>query len=93
VFNLVYRAERYRVGADLRKEVRGMSSHLGIEYDLVPAVKVRSGLMTDTNNIFQVTGGMGVRFGRFGFDWALATNNDNLSRKKGLSLYTSIAIY
>jgi hypothetical protein len=93
VFNLIYCGENYRLGADVRKEARGFSTHLGLEYDLMPAIKMRGGMMTDTNNMLQATGGMGFRAGWFGFDFALATNNDNLSREKGLSLYTSLAIY
>ncbi|MEA1996854.1 MAG: hypothetical protein U9N45_04420 [Gemmatimonadota bacterium] len=93
-FNICYRpGERYRVAAAVRKEPRGICTHLGAEFDALPWVVLRGGVFTDSQNTFQVSGGLGLKKGRFGFDMALATNNANLSRDKGLSLYTSIALY
>jgi hypothetical protein len=94
VANFSYHAANYRLGGEFRKETLGVTTHLGVEYDLLPkSMVLRGGMMTDTNKTFQVTGGMGLRLGRIGFDFALATNNDNLSRERGLSFYTSLAIY
>lgn len=66
--------------------------HAGAETWSGP-LALRGGLSLDALQQMQVSAGAGVRFGRLGFDMALATNSRNVSHERALELGVGLAFY
>lgn len=80
------------VAADVVNNDIATSLHLGAEHWL-GMVALRAGTYRDTNRLWQVTGGTGVRFGSLGLDLALATHSRNIEEKRSAELAASISLY
>ncbi len=80
------------VAADLVDNDIATSIHLGAERWL-GMVALRAGTYRDTNRLWQVTGGTGIRFGSIGLDLALATHSRNIEEKRSAELAASISLY
>src|SRR5262249_60875184 len=81
-----------RAAADAVQGVLRWSAHAGSE-TWFGNLALRGGLTLDQNRIMQYSLGSGLRFGRVGFDAALATNSRNLSRQRGLELGLGLTVY
>jgi hypothetical protein len=92
VTNAVYRTPHGLIAADVIRSLGRMSAHLGAE-TWIGAVALRAGVSRDPDATLQLGGGAGVRVGRFGLDFALATHSRNLSRERAVELGAGLALY
>ncbi|HEY6572330.1 MAG TPA: hypothetical protein VI198_03335 [Candidatus Eisenbacteria bacterium] len=68
------------------------SIHLGAEM-WMGMLAVRAGTYRDTNDIWQVAGGGGVRFGKLGLDLAVASHQRYIEEKRAVELAASLTLY
>ena len=75
-----------------RDQLEQTSGHVGAEV-WRGRLALRAGAWTDARTDVQVSGGVGVRFGGFGIDLAVATNQSNLTRERTLDLGAGLSWY
>jgi hypothetical protein len=67
--------------------------HVGAERWLGKTLALRAGLAYDANKMTQTSGGLGLRMGRIGLDFAVATNSRNITRERATELGAGFAFY
>ncbi len=83
----------FYVAADAQRDgLEQVTGHVGAEVWLGP-LALRGGAWDDTRKQVQVSGGVGLRLGRIGFDVAVATNQENLTRERTLDLGAGLSWY
>lgn len=92
VANAAWHAGRWMLAADVRRNTLATTLHAGLERWLGP-VALRAGTAVDENRRTQLSGGLGLRFGKVGIDAAVATNNRNLQNQRQLELGTGFVLH
>ena len=83
---------RWLLAVDIQRGVRSTTAHVGGETGW-RGMMVRAGAGLDADQLLQVAGGVGLRFGPVGLDLALATQSRNLSHERGLDLGAGLEFY
>ncbi len=90
--NAATRLGAVAVAADVVKGAIATTAHAGAELWL-GRVALRGGASYDANAMLQGSGGVGLRFGRFGIDGAVASHSRDLTRERGVDLGVGLAFY
>jgi hypothetical protein len=80
------------VAADVVRSMGDTVGHLGTEIWL-GWLALRSGASLDANRQVQGAGGLGLRFGRLGIDFGVASHSRSLSHERGVELATGLSLY
>jgi len=91
VGNAAFRAGRWTLAADVRRNELATTVHAGLERWLGP-VAVRAGGGLDANQRTQLSGGLGIKMGALGLDLAVATNNRNIENERVVELGAGLEV-
>jgi len=90
--NVAKRIGRTTLAGDVVAGELNTTLHAGAEL-WFGKLALRGGTYRDQNELWQVAGGAGVRFGKIGLDAAVATNSRNIERERGTELSASLSLY
>lgn len=77
IANVAWYGDHWMAAADVRHNLLATTAHAGLERWVGP-VALRAGAALDAAHRAQVSGGVGLQFGRIALDVSLATQNRNL---------------